>query len=267
MAVRAATLILALLLPIQCASAHDFWIEPGSYRPGAGVALPVNLMVGELFIGDALPRNSASIELFALYLGLTAPPRAVIGTDGIAPAGFVLVDDARTTLLAFSGAGGVTELPPDRFTAYLRSHGLEWVEVERKAREEEAKAARERFHRHAKVLFTATSADAVAGRVLGQILEIVPDGDPTQDASPSFSGKILWRGEPLAGCLILARSYSDPLNALQSRSDAAGRFSLPLARGGVWLLQTVWMERAGWFSGQDWESHWSSLTFLKPEPR
>jgi len=267
MTLRAAVLVLALLLPIRCATAHDFWIEPASYRPGAGFALPVNLMVGELFTGDALPRDDSSIRLFALYPGLTAPPRAVIGTDGITPGGTVLVDGARTALLAFSGAGGVTELPPDRFTAYLRSHGLEWVEVEQKARGEESETAREHFHRHAKALLTAAAPDAVAGRVLGQTLEIVPDGDPTQDASPSFSGRILWRGEPLAGCLMIARLYSDPLNALQSRSDAAGRFSLPLAQGGVWLLQAVWMERAGWFSGQDWESHWSSLTFLKPEPR
>lgn len=264
---RAVLLCTALFAQAFSARAHDFWIEPASFTLGAGRAIAIDLKVGEFFIGDTLPRNAGAIDLFAAFHDASGPPRPLTGTDGIAPAGQFAGAADRTLLLAFSGGGGTVELPPERFTSYLLAHGLEWVRAERKARGEDRQPARERFHRYAKSLLSGHSAAPVASRVINQTLEIVPDGDPTRDASPTFSARLFWKGAPLKNCLIIARPRNDPLHPRQARSGEGGRFHLDLDQSGIWLLQAVWMERAGWFSPYEWESHWASLTFLKPEPQ
>jgi hypothetical protein len=54
---------------------------------------------------------------------------------------------------------------------------------------------------------------------------------------------------------------------LTAHSDAQGAFSFALPRPGVWLIKSVHMVRASFFSEADWYSLWASLTFETPEPR
>lgn len=254
---------LALLLA-GSAFAHDFWIEPSSFTPGAGTAVTIDLKVGEEFVGDSVPRHARTIDRFELYAGNDAP-RPISGADGLSPAGTVIADGERGTLVAYSGAGGTVTLTADRFEDYLKSHGLEWVVRERASRNESLKPGRENFYRHAKTLLGGVSADpSLGGKGLGQTLEILVDGDPTQDRTPTVTGRVLWHGSPLVGGLMIARASADPRHPQSVRTGPDGRFSVSLQHGGIWLLQIVWMERAGWFSGEDWQSHWSSLTFQKP---
>lgn len=256
----------AALLVAGPAPAHDFWIEPSHFTPGAGAAVAIDLKVGEEFIGDSVPRRAGATDLFILQLADGAP-RPISGADGLSPAGMIAAEGGRTALIAYSGAGGTVTLAPDRFERYLESHGLEWVIHERATRHESLEPGRENFYRHAKTLLGGAVADPfLGGKPLGQRLEILVDGDPTQDRTPGVSGRVLWQGDPLAGGLLIARAKDDPRHAQSVRTGTDGRFSLPLRRGGIWLLQIVWMERAGWFSNEDWQSHWSSLTFQKPEP-
>lgn len=246
--------------------AHDFWIEPSSFNPGASTAFAIDLKVGEEFVGDSVPRHVRTIDRFELYVGKDAP-RSISGADGLSPAGTIAVDGGVTSLIAYSGAGGTVSLPADRFESYLESHGLEWVIRERAARSESLKPGLENFYRHAKTLLGGQIADpSLGGKAFGQTLEILVDGDPTKERKPMVTGRVLWRGSPLAGGLLIARASADPRQPQTVRTGTDGRFSVPLQRGGIWLLQIVWMERAGWFSGEDWQSHWSSLTFKKPEP-
>jgi hypothetical protein len=265
-ALRPALNLAAALLVAGPAPAHDFWIEPSRFTPGAGVAVAIDLKVGEEFIGDSVPRRAGSTDLFALQIADDAP-RPISGADGLSPAGMIAADGGRTALIAYSGAGGSVTLPADRFERYLESHGLEWVIRARASCHESLEPGRENFYRHAKTLLGGAVADPfLGGKTLGQRLEILVDGDPTQDRIANVSGRVLWQGDPLAGGLLMARAKADPRHRQSVRTGTDGRFSLPLQRGGIWLLQIVWMERAGWFSDEDWQSHWSSLTFEKPEP-
>jgi len=52
---------------------------------------------------------------------------------------------------------------------------------------------------------------------------------------------------------------------LTARSDKQGAFSFVLPHAGVWLIKSVHMVRADFFSDADWESLWASLTFEASE--
>ena len=66
---------------------------------------------------------------------------------------------------------------------------------------------------------------------------------------------------------MVALLHNEPSVKLQTHSDAQGAFSLALPRAGVWLVKSVHMVRAGFFSSEDWDSLWASLTFEAPRPQ
>src|SRR5689334_9671906 len=70
---RAVVLSVRHVFPLLCslfvaisASAHDFWIEPDSFRPPPGALVAIHLRVGEHLEGDEVGRNPDLIERFAI---------------------------------------------------------------------------------------------------------------------------------------------------------------------------------------------------------
>ena len=257
----------ALLLLTAPVEAHDFWIEPSTFHPCPGQAVAIGLRVGQNYIGDPVPRFSRLIEQFIVPQDGDEQP--IEGSDGIDLAGFLTANGRSTALIAYRSAGSYIELPADKFEDYLRLYSLDRIIAERAARGESAKAGHERFYRFAKALLTgATSTEAVA-QPLGMRHEIVPDDDPTARVSP-FRGHVLYEGAALADALVVAILNSDPTVQLKTHSDAHGAFSFALPQAGVWLIKSVHMVRAGFFSDADWESLWASLTYdapgVAPEP-
>src|SRR5689334_18749037 len=57
----ACCLALFILVP-RLASAHDFWIEPSTFRPSVGERVTASLRVGEDLRGDAVPRIPTLID-------------------------------------------------------------------------------------------------------------------------------------------------------------------------------------------------------------
>lgn len=258
----------AWLCAAMPAGAHDFWIEPSTFQPGKGQAVSVDLKVGELFVGDSVPRHSAVIERFSLIENGTTID--IPGSDGVTPAGVITKTGNGAAMIVYDGGGGVTTLDGDRFDAYLHAHGLEWVAVARNAANETGKPVRERFHRHAKALLDGALPQEISRipiePVTDQKLELVAQGNPMIAGDSPTVIAVHWRGAPLAGCLVIARSSTDPAHALTRRSDGDGRVTFRLTTG-IWLFQAVWMQRGGWFSDSDWESDWASLTFLRTNSR
>src|SRR2546430_14913591 len=48
------------------AMAHDFWIEPSTFKPAVGETFMASLRVGQDFLGDPVPRSSQQIERFVV---------------------------------------------------------------------------------------------------------------------------------------------------------------------------------------------------------
>lgn len=223
------TAIAAGFLIASAAQAHDFWIEPSTFRPQPGSIVAVHLWVGENFAGDPVKRQLNNIDRFVLRQdGIDAP---IGGANNIDPAGQFRMPGSATAMIGYSSHGATTE-------------------------------SGERLYRYAKALLTGTGNAGSAMRPLGFAYEIVPGDDPAT-ARP-FKGQVLHNGKPLANALVEALWRDDPAIRLSARSDAQGGFVLALPKPGVWLIKSMHVARAGFFAAHDWDSLWASLTFEAP---
>ena len=69
--------------------AHDFWIEPETFRPQAGAKVPLRLHVGQDFKGDSALFNPEQFERY-LYAG-PGGQKPVAGNLGDEPAGTITI--------------------------------------------------------------------------------------------------------------------------------------------------------------------------------
>lgn len=240
---------LALLLPCT-ASAHDFWIEPATFRPAVGALVPMSLRVGQDFIGDPVPRDPSVIERFVARMGADEKP--IAGFEGRDPAGLLRVEAPGAIVVGFRSRPTPLELPAEKFDESLRMEGLERIIELRAKRGESKKPDHEIFSRCAKALLAAGNAPA-RDQLLGLRLELL------METESSF--RLLFEGKPLAGALVVALRQDDPSIRLAARSDRGGRVTFVLPKRGVWLVKSVHMVAAPAGSGADWESLWASLTF------
>ena len=232
--------ILLIALFAANAHAHDFWIEPSTFRPEPGKSFTAALRVGENFEGEAVPRRSARIASFVVRSASGEQP--VNGFENQDPAGFVKLDEAGTAVIAYRGNPTPHELPSAKFTQFLKEEGITGI-TPTSARQ------RERFYRFAKSIVGPTSD--VAERPFGWRFELVPAGT---------GFRLLFEGKPLPGALVFAISPTG--NRLTARTDANGNVSFNLAKG-AWLIKSTHVLPAPKGSEFDWESLWASLTFEK----
>ena len=253
----AAGLLALAMLPGGAARAHDFWIEPSTFRPASGTSVAVGLRVGEQFLGDPVQRAGSAIERFIVRQD--GREAEIGGVDGGDPAGWFTASGGGA-VIAYESRPTPIELPAARFEAYLRRYGLESVIAARARNGDRDEPGRELFAREAKAILAGPRPSAAASRAVGLRYEVVPIGDPSF-AAGVFRGRLLYEGEPAGGALVTALLKGDPRLRLQTRSDAAGAFAFALPRPGVWLVESVRMVKAPFFSRADWASFWASLTF------
>lgn len=257
--------VLGLLLSASTAGAHDLWLEPSSFRPAQGEPVAVRVRVGEHFQGDPVPRSSTRIERFAAVVPgereLELPLKGVEGAD---PAGQAALPVPGTWILVYDTNHAQVELEADKFEQYLREEGLESVIALRAERGQSKAPAREIYSRCAKSLVVVGKENAGQGhaRVLGLSLELVPEASPAAlPAGGELPVLLLYRGEPLAGALVVAMRKDQPAEKVSARTGEDGRVRLRLDRPGDWLVKAVHMVPAPEASQADWESFWASLTF------
>jgi uncharacterized GH25 family protein len=259
------------LLLARGAAAHDFWIEPATFRPAPGERVAVRLRFGDEFPGEVMPRRPSRIERFAI-VGAGGESE-LFGFPDRDPAGYAVAERPGLHLLVYDSNHARLTLEGDRFERHLAEQGLERVSALRRERGTSAAAATEIYSRCAKALLMVNPAAekaAPAGghdRRLGLPLELVPEVDPyTLAGGGRLPLLLLYEGQPLAGAWVEARSDARP-ERVSGRTDAAGRVALDLPGPGFWLVKAVHMVDAPPETGADWESWWASLTFELPPRR
>ncbi|MCY2959012.1 MAG: DUF4198 domain-containing protein [Planctomycetota bacterium] len=262
---------LAILVLATTLAAHDFWIEPSSFRPSVDARVDVQLVVGEHFSGEFVARKESRILSFAAFDPAGRDVK-VIGIEGRTPAGLWKAGTPGLHVLGYQSNGTAIELEADKFERYLVEEGLEAVVAERKTRGESTAKGLELYARCAKSLVVAQAekeipAEAWAGwdRVLGYPLELVPTVNPCQLARDAdLTVRLLFRGVPLGNALVGCTPKQDPSQAVRLRTDAEGRVTFRPKLGGAHLLRVVHMTRAAPDAAHQWESQWASLTFELP---
>ncbi len=261
------SIALALLLAATPAVAHDFWIEPMNLSPAPSAQLGVRLRVGENFVGDPVPRDPARIERFAI-LGPNGE-KPVPGVRGGEPAGYATVGPAGIYQIVYDTNRASVSLEPQKFEAYLRLEGLERIIDLRKKKNESDKPSREVYSRCVKALLAVGGTSGTGfDKPVGMELELIAEKNPFElPAAAELPVRLLYKGQPLAGALVIALPHSKPeAGALKARTDTQGRvrFKLPAgpAGGEIWLIKAVHMiEAPKDAKDADWESFWASLVF------
>lgn len=246
----------------EAAGAHDFWIEPLDFRPAAGTAVPLRLLVGEHFTGNAslyLP------ERFERYVQVTAGgERPVAGRRGDDPAGSVVAAAGINIIGLHSKKFEVSFDSLAEFEKYLAAEGLERHLALAERRWKLSRGILEIYSRCAKSFIRAGDpAEPWADHAFGFPLELIAESSPYARAG-ELRLQLLYRGQPLEGALVVAFAKQAPMDKTKHRTDKDGRVALPLARDGVWLVTAVHMIPAPLLGRADWESFWASLTFERP---
>ena len=247
------TVLCAAALP---AAAHDFWIEPSTFKPAVGETVLASLRVGQDFLGDPVPRSTPVIESFIVRDAKGEHP--VTGFENQDPAGYLRLDSAGAAIIGYRSKPYPLQLAAAKFEDYLRQEGLEPIIALRARRGESGKPDHEIFSRCAKA-FLVSEGGKLSGydTALGFRLELIAETSPLA-ARTRF--RLLFEGKPLVGALVTALAQ-DGGTGLRARTDAQGRVEFAFPKNGVWLVKSVHMIPAPAASGADWESFWASFTF------
>jgi hypothetical protein len=256
---------LAALLSVALvpwASAHDTWLLPSKASVSEGVFL-------DLTSGMSFPTLESAIR----------PERLLRAGLRVGGQTRPLAKRAGKKALFLSGSGGgqgvavawvelrprPLELTPAQVEEYLEEIGEAERVGPRWAQRPEPKRWRETYRKLAKAVFRvgAAAADDESWRdPVGLPLEIVPETSPTLvTPGGALSVRVLKGGRPFAD-FALSALRSEGKRTLK-RTDADGRASFVLDRSGPWMLAGVDL-RPG--KDGDWESDFTTLTILVPEP-
>ncbi len=258
---------LGLLLTAIPAAGHDFWIEPASLAPAPGAQVAIRLRVGEHFVGDPVPRDPERIERFSIIGPNGEKP--VPGVRGGEPAGFATLGPAGVYQIVYDSNRASVSLDPQKFADYLRLEGLESILDLRQKRKLSEVPSREVYSRCVKALLgVGGTAGTGFDQPVGMELELIAEKNPLEtEPGEETPFRLLYRGKPLAGALVVALPHSQPdAGELKVRTDSQGRarFKLPAgpAGGEIWLIKAVHMIAAPPDAKDaDWESFWASLVF------
>jgi len=254
-------LIAALLVIAWPAAAHDFWIEPQAFRPKPGTAVPLRLFVGQDFKGDSVPYFPQKFERY--IVAGPAGTQPIPGVLGDEPAGAVTPAAPGLYVIGLhTKPDSVSFDTPGEFEQYLLKEGLERNMALHQRRHKAGTKIGESYFRCAKSLIAAGAPGDEVDRILGFPLELVAETSPYRTRTLRL--RLLYEGKPLAGALVVAFNKAEPLAKLKARTGDNGHVEFILPRSGVWLVTSVHMIPASFFSGYDWESLWASLTFERP---
>ena len=253
--------VLAAALVTSPLSAHDFWIEPSSFRPAVGSTVAVRLFVGPHFTGEPFPRVPLLVSKFVLVSASGEQP--IPGGPGDEPAGTIRLAEPGLAIVGYRSLDYPVSLDAAKFEDYLKEEGLEKISTARSKRGETEKPAREVFSRCAKALLDVGGA-GTAGF------------DRPSASRSSFSRRrTRTRSGPATRCRCACSSTESRFPEPSSMRCFTARPRRPPRRGpaatgarpsdcrrpGFWMIKSVEMGPAPAGVDADWQSLWASLTF------
>lgn len=254
--------------------AHEFWLQPGRYFAAVGDVVPVEVMVGEGFMGERSEGKKNRIVQYVHFANGHKEDLAPGLTNDHYGVAAIKLATPGTHLIAFANTPKFLSMRADSFLLYLNEDGLDNVIQTRQRQGDTQKRSRELYQRCVKTLIQAgDTPDNTFAANTGMPLEIIPVQNPYRvKPGQTADFQILFGQKPLPAALVRywSRTATGPLHQEQQRADAQGRVHFRL-RAGSSMISLVRMvpnpNAAG--SGSipaglpeaDWISYWGSLTF------
>lgn len=260
--------LLALLSPLAVA-AHEFWMLPGSFLIPPGGKTSLTLASGEDFRGAKVTFSAPVVAALRHYsLGRVTDLRPRIPTNGELRELPLVFAEPGTHLIAFDTHPSSITLGAEKFQAYLRGEGLDFIARKREVSGKAATPGRERFRRNIKTLVqVGDRLDATYKLRTGQRLEIVPLVNPfSKGAGDEVGFQVLFDGRPLPTALMQAwHKQGGQTSIIKTKTDLSGRATIALPLPGAWMVSVVHMVPARNTPDHDWDSYWGNLTFALGE--
>lgn len=253
------------LFACNTGSAHDFWVEPDSFRPAPEASVDLRLREGVDFKGNTLPYIP---EWFSDFSRTSTTGReAIESIPGDDPAATIVAQNG-ASLIGYRSNRAFVELPAEKFNSYLDEEGMEFIREERIARGEDAEAAPEYFVRCAKTLLQTGPADSsqVFSSKLGYTLELTPLSNPyLLKAGDELTFRLDYRGKPASDLLVQAFTADNPTERQRIRTNSKGEAVVTLNRPGIWMIKAVNIQPIIADPKAKWQSYWASFLFELPE--
>ena len=262
---RVFSAILTIALFSAPSMAHEYWFEPASFFPKVNEKIDLKLFLGEgLKVEEEMPFRAAKTVSFRHYYGESRLD-AKNNVDESMPFYSFTSGSEGNHLFAMERNWSYITLEPDKFDAYLREDGMEYILEERRKLGESQKPARERYSRFIKTLLQiGKKRDNIFKKKTGLKLDITPLENPyTKRVGDSLTFKVEFDGRPLAGRTVFADNRDgETISKQKLVTDSKGRVKVKLDRRGVWLVRLVFMQRCVTDCGDaDWESRWGAFSF------
>ena len=255
-----------LMATAVSATAHEYWFEADSFFLNKGQSMQLHL-----FVGEALKKDEERV-----YQAAKTTSFQMISPSGTFDMR-TMADDDKSPILKFSTEGTGTylfsmvrnwsyiTLDADKFEAYLRDEGMDYIVAERKRIGESKKPGRERYSRFIKTAVqVGGNKTASAMARVDSKLEIVPLNNPySRKVGETLNVQIRFDRRPLANAAIFADNRNgDRITTQKVTTDADGKASIKLSSSGLWLIRLVYMQRCTIrCEGADWESFWGAFSF------
>jgi uncharacterized GH25 family protein len=268
--------LLALLGGITWAgvgAAHDFWVQPSTYRLEPAAEEAVTLLVGH---GPARQRSPIAAKRIIRFEAISSSGARIDLRDHLHVGGeesdgaFHLPGPGTYVLVLETDDRARSYLPAIRFNDYLAAEGLTSALELRARLHRTGEDGSENYSRVAKSILQVGAAgeasQALVTRPIGLPLEIVLDRNPYSDPrSAELPVRVLYGGRPLPGALVkLTNLEHDALPVEIHRTDGVGRASFNTPAQGTWLLNVIWTKVQPASRDSDFETTFSSLTFALP---
>ena len=256
--------LVALLSASGPAVAHDYWIEPSTFRLDPGDRVLFFLRVGEHFSGRPA---TVSIDRTVRFQIDNFSRRFDVLPLQHDPAGMARLQESGLQIVSFENTPAYLELPAERFNDYLRAEGLESILQAREEAGTSNQFGKEAFSRCAKALMWVEGGQPPAAdgglhaTPVGMTLELLPETNPYATPAPTtLAVKLIYQGQPVPGALVMALNRNAPQEVQRVESGPDGRAEFRLQRGGLWMVKAVHMVAAAAAGPEDWRSYWASLT-------
>ena len=253
----------------MAAKGHEFWIEPEMYQVTSGSDVVAELRVGQNFSGASqayLPHQFRRFDY-----GTEGQIMPLTGRLGDRPAVRIETSAEGLVVLIHETIDlKITWSEFEKFEAFLKHKGAEWVLEAHQAEGLSQVDVTEAYSRYAKSL-VAVGTGAGSDFEAGLETEIVALENPySDDMADGIDVRVLYQRKPRAReqIEVYEKSGDGGVSVSTYRTDDNGMATIPVKPGHQYMLDSVVLRKPSQELANSrnvlWESLWANLTFAVP---